>query len=96
LLVDALKAIFQMTIWEMEKLDHCGRDQLSQLFKRLAEIFAIKLRELTRPFYVAMSGSPASPAVRLDGHPGKRHGPRPPAPRHLSPRRLVGEAAEGR
>ena len=57
---DALKAIFQIAMWEMEKLDHFGRDELSGLFKRLAEIFAIKLRELTRPFYVAMSGAAAS------------------------------------
>lgn len=57
---DALKTIFQMAIWEMEKLDSFGRDELSALFTRLAEVFAVKLRELTRPFYVAVSGSGAS------------------------------------
>ena len=57
---DALKAIFQMAMWEMEKLDHFGRDELNALFRRLAETFGVKLRELTRPFYVAMSGSATS------------------------------------
>jgi glutamyl-tRNA synthetase len=57
---DTLKAIFQMAIWEMERLDQFDRDHLGALFKRLAEAVGIKLRELTRPFYVAMSGSPAS------------------------------------
>jgi glutamyl-tRNA synthetase len=57
---DALKAIFQMAMWEMEKLDHFGRDEINALFRRLAETFGVKLRELTRPFYVAMSGSATS------------------------------------
>jgi len=57
---EALKSLFQMAVWEMEKLDHFDRDALSTLFKRLAEVFGIKLRELTRPFYVALSGTATS------------------------------------
>ena len=57
---DSLKAIFQMTIWEIEKLPRFTTEEVKTLFGRLAETFAVKLRDLTRPFYVATSGSASS------------------------------------
>jgi len=57
---ETLKGILQFAIWEMEKLRAFDHDALNLLFQRLSEAFGIKLRELTRPFYVALSGAPAS------------------------------------
>lgn len=55
-----LQDVFQMAIWEMEKLRRFDKEELVRLFARLEDVYGLKLRDLTRPFYVALTGSPAS------------------------------------
>ena len=57
---DDLMAIFQAAIWELEKLRRFEATEIKPLFETLGEKFGVKLRDLTRPFYVAVSGQSAS------------------------------------
>ncbi len=57
---EELQAIFQFATWEMEKLRAFTTPELERIFAALEERFAIKQRDLTRPFYVALSGRPAA------------------------------------
>ena len=55
-----LAEIFQMSLWLFETLPSFTSETIEQAFRTLSEKLDIKLRELTRPFYVAVSGSKAS------------------------------------
>jgi len=55
-----LAAILQMVIWELEKMRRVGRDEVQAMFERMGDRLDLKLRDLTRPFYVAVSGNTAS------------------------------------
>jgi len=57
---DELMTIMQFAMWEMEKLRCFDTAEIKALFETLAEKTELKLRDLTRPFYVALSGSPSS------------------------------------
>ena len=46
--------------WEMEKLRAWQTEILQERFKTIAEREGVSMRDLTAPFYVAMSGSPSS------------------------------------
>ncbi len=54
---DEVAAILQMTLWRMEALVDFTPQGLAALFKDLAGVFGVKLRDFTLPFYVALSGS---------------------------------------
>jgi len=55
-----LAAVFQMSLWLFETLPSFTAETIEQALRTLSEKLDIKLRELTRPFYVAISGSKAS------------------------------------
>ena len=57
---DELLALFQITVWEMEKLRNFDAQEVKTLFAALSEKTGVKLRDLTRPYYVAVCGSPTS------------------------------------
>lgn len=52
--------ILQFAIWELERLRGLSAEGVEAVFRDLAEKTGLKLRDLTRPFYVAVSGSKAS------------------------------------
>jgi glutamyl-tRNA synthetase len=55
---DELASILQMSVWKLEEQASFTAASLETLFVNLAERFQVKLRDLTVPFYVALSGSP--------------------------------------
>jgi len=52
--------ILQFAVWELERQGELTTEDVETMFKSLSEKTGIKLRDLTRPFYVAISGSKAS------------------------------------
>ncbi len=60
---EELQAIFQVTVWEMERMRRFEKDDIQALFATLEQATGIKLRDLTRPFYVAVTGATASTPI---------------------------------
>ncbi|MEN8208179.1 MAG: glutamate--tRNA ligase, partial [Candidatus Fermentibacteria bacterium] len=52
--------ILQIILWELEKLDSFGKENIYLLFKELSEKLDIKLKHLTQPLYIAISGKTVS------------------------------------
>lgn len=52
--------LFQFAIWDMERERAFTAENLEHLFQTLAETSGLKLRDLTRPFYVALTGRKAA------------------------------------
>ena len=50
----------QFVLWTLEREQELTADRVQAHFRRLSEALGISLRNLTRPFYVAMSGETAS------------------------------------
>ncbi len=57
---DEMLAIFQIAIWRLEQLRNFTSEALLEVFRDLGAKFEIRLRDLTLPFYVAVTGSEAS------------------------------------
>lgn len=57
---DDLAGIFQMAIWRFEETPGFGHEAIEGRFRELAEKLELKLRDLTKPFYVAITGNEAS------------------------------------
>ncbi|HHN73928.1 MAG TPA: glutamate--tRNA ligase [Acidobacteria bacterium] len=55
-----LARLFQITVWKLEALRDFRSETLEALFAELAEQAGLKLRDLTRPFYVALTGRSAA------------------------------------
>lgn len=55
-----VQAVLQFAIWRLETLRDFSADAVKATFRLLAEQLDIKLRDFTRPFYVAISGKTAS------------------------------------
>jgi glutamyl-tRNA synthetase len=55
-----LAGIFQMAIWLLEALPDLTHESIEKVFRELSEKLDVKLRDLTRPFYVALTGSESS------------------------------------
>ncbi len=51
---------FQFMLWTLEREETFIADVIQGHFRRLSEALGLSLRDLTRPFYVAMSGETAS------------------------------------
>jgi glutamyl-tRNA synthetase len=51
--------VLQICLWRLEAQEDFSADGLSALFRELAEKLDLKLRDLTLPFYVALSGRKA-------------------------------------
>jgi glutamyl-tRNA synthetase len=60
---EELQAIFQVTVWEMERMRRFEKEDIQALFAKLEQATGIKLRDLTRPFYVAVTGATASTPI---------------------------------
>ncbi len=52
--------ILQMILWELEKLDRFTKESIYLLFKEFSEKLDIKLKYLTQPLYIAISGKAVS------------------------------------
>jgi glutamyl-tRNA synthetase len=52
--------LLKIAEWELEKTTHWDRDELSPVFQRMSEVEDLKLKELLRLFFVAISGSTVS------------------------------------
>lgn len=52
--------ILQLTLWRLEEQRDFSADELDALFRDVAERLEVKLRDFTRPFYVAITGAKAS------------------------------------
>lgn len=52
--------VLQIVLWELESLPAFGKDQIYGMFKRLSESLGMKLKHLTAPLYVAISGREVS------------------------------------
>ncbi|RKZ10640.1 glutamate--tRNA ligase, partial [Candidatus Fermentibacteria bacterium] len=52
--------ILQIILWELEKLKSFSKDNIYLLFKELSEKLEIKLKYLTQPLYIAISGKAVS------------------------------------
>jgi len=61
--LEELQAIFQVTVWEMERMRRFEKEDIQALFAKLEQATGIKLRDLTRPFYVAVTGATASTPI---------------------------------
>jgi glutamyl-tRNA synthetase len=57
---DTVTEILQIAGWELEKLRVFDVDTLKDRFTRIATAYDLKLKDLLRPFYVAVSGKPTS------------------------------------
>lgn len=55
-----LAGVFQMSVWMFEELASFDAESIQGVLRSLSEKLDIKLRDLTRPFYVAVTGSKAS------------------------------------
>jgi glutamyl-tRNA synthetase len=57
---EELAGIFQMAIWLFEDTPELTHESIERAFRVLSEKLDVKLRDLSRPFYVAITGSEAS------------------------------------
>jgi len=57
---DQLKEVLQIAIWNLESEKSFTADAIEKVFRELAERFDTPLRDLSRPFYVAITGAKAS------------------------------------
>ena len=57
---DELMEVLQTAIWRLEQLQSFTGDTIEGVFRDLSERLEISLRDLTRPFYVAITGAKAS------------------------------------
>ena len=57
---DTVTEILQVASWELEKTRVFDVDTLKDRFTRIATAYDLKLKDLLRPFYVAVSGKPSS------------------------------------
>jgi glutamyl-tRNA synthetase len=55
-----LAGIFQMAVFLFEELPEFTHESIETAFRDLSEKLDVKLRDLTRPFYVALTGAEAS------------------------------------
>jgi glutamyl-tRNA synthetase len=55
-----LVRLLQLALWRLEQVVEFDADHLDAIFRELAERLEVKLRDLTRPFYVALTGETAS------------------------------------
>ncbi|MBU1948584.1 MAG: glutamate--tRNA ligase [Candidatus Eisenbacteria bacterium] len=56
---DEVAAFLQMAVWKLEQQRDFRCKPLEELFNEMAGIFGVKLRDFTRPFYLALSGRKA-------------------------------------
>ena len=52
--------ILQIVLWELEGILSFNKECIYESFKKVADILDIKMKHLTQPFYVAMSGKKIS------------------------------------
>jgi glutamyl-tRNA synthetase len=57
---DELAGVMQKAVWDLERLGSFDSESIEGLFRDSAERLGVKLRDLTRPFYVAVTGRTVS------------------------------------
>lgn len=56
-------AILQIVLWRIEQLSDFRTEAIEEVFRVVAERSDVKLRELTKPFYVALTGDVVGPPL---------------------------------
>jgi glutamyl-tRNA synthetase len=54
---ERVQALLKTAQWEMEKVAGWSKEAVTEIFTRMAEKEGLKMKELTAPFYVALSGA---------------------------------------
>ena len=57
---DGSREVLQMVVWELERLREFTAESVGRCLRDAAEVLDVKLRDLTAPLYVAISGSASS------------------------------------
>jgi glutamyl-tRNA synthetase len=57
---DGSRDVLQMVVWELEKLREFTSESVGECLRTASEALELKLRDLTAPLYVAVSGSTSS------------------------------------
>jgi glutamyl-tRNA synthetase len=57
---DDLTEMLQLALWQLEALSDWQTDKISATLRDVADKLEVKFRDLIKPFFVAMSGKPAS------------------------------------
>lgn len=52
--------LLKIVQWELEKIRAWDKEAVTAVFQKVAEVEGLKLRELSGPFYVAISGAPSA------------------------------------
>jgi glutamyl-tRNA synthetase len=60
---EEMAAILQIALWRLEQQQDFTAGELEGIFRVIAEKSGAKLRDLTRPFYVAVTGTEAAPPL---------------------------------
>ncbi|PYV40316.1 MAG: hypothetical protein DMG09_07090, partial [Acidobacteria bacterium] len=55
-----LVTVLQLAVWRLEQAREFSAQGIENIFNDLARKFELKLRDMTRPFYIAITGSEAS------------------------------------
>jgi len=55
-----LLTVLQLAVWRLEQAREFSAQAIENIFNDLARKFELKLRDMTRPFYIAITGSEAS------------------------------------
>lgn len=57
---ERVQALLKTAQWEMEKVAAWSKESVTAIFNAMAEKEGLKLREVSAPFYVALSGAPSA------------------------------------
>jgi len=60
---EELLAILQIVLWRMEQLSDFKTEAIEGVFRVVAECSSVKLRDLAKPFYVALTGDVVGPPL---------------------------------
>ncbi len=60
---EEMAAIVQLVLWRLDQQQDFGGAAIEAVFRETAEKLDIKLRDLTRPFYIAVAGAEAAPPL---------------------------------
>jgi glutamyl-tRNA synthetase len=60
---EEMAAVLQMILWRLDQQQDFRAEPIEGVFREAADKLGIKLRDLTRPFYIAVAGAEAAPPL---------------------------------
>jgi glutamyl-tRNA synthetase len=60
---EEMTALMQIVLWRLDQQQDFSSEAIEAVFREIAEKLDIKLRDLTRPYYVAIAGMEAAPPL---------------------------------